>query len=108
MGLYPVNPAAGIYVIGSPLVEKATLQLDPKFSNGGTFTIIAHNVSKQNLYVQSARLNGKPLDHPWVTHDEIVRGGTLEMDRDILPNKTWVHTDLAGQTFRPVEALSEK
>jgi putative alpha-1,2-mannosidase len=71
------------------LVEKATIQLDPKFYNGGTFTIIAHNVSKQNCYIQSARLNGKPFNRPWISHDEIVNGGTLELDMDILPNKTW-------------------
>jgi predicted alpha-1,2-mannosidase len=89
IGLYPLNPGSGVYVIGSPLVEKATIQLDPKFYNGGTFTIIAHNVSKQNCYIQSARLNGKPFNRPWISHDEIVNGGTLELDMDILPNKTW-------------------
>ena len=89
IGLYPVNPASGNYVIGSPIVEKATIQLDPKYYKGGTFTITAHNVSKQNCYVQSAKLNGEPLNRPWITHDEIVSGGTLEMDMDILPSKIW-------------------
>ena len=89
LGLYPVNPASGVYVIGSPLVEKATLTLDPKYYKGGTFTIIAHNLSKQNGYVKSARLNGQKLDRPWITHEEIARGGTLEFDMDILPHKDW-------------------
>jgi len=89
IGLYPVNPAGGVYVIGSPLVEKATIQLDPQYYKGGAFTVIAHNASNQNIYVKSARLNGKPLDHPWVTHQEIVAGGTLELEMDILPNKTF-------------------
>jgi predicted alpha-1,2-mannosidase len=88
LGLYPVNPASGIYVIGSPLVEKATIQLNPKYYPGGTFTIIAHHVSRQNCYIQSAKLNGKPLDHPWITHAEIAKGGTLELEMDLLPNKT--------------------
>jgi predicted alpha-1,2-mannosidase len=89
LGLYPLNPANGIYVIGSPLVEKATIQLDPKFYKGGTFTIVAHNASRQNCYIQSAKLNGQPLNHPWITHKEIVNGGTLELEMGILPNKGW-------------------
>ncbi|HTV62940.1 MAG TPA: glycoside hydrolase domain-containing protein, partial [Verrucomicrobiae bacterium] len=55
----------------------------------GTFTIIARNCSKQYCYVQSAKLNGKPLNHPWITKDDIVNGGTLELDMGILPNKNW-------------------
>jgi predicted alpha-1,2-mannosidase len=89
IGLYPVNPASGVYVIGSPLVQKAVIQLDPKFYKGGTFTIIAHNCSKQYCYIQSAKLNGQPLNRPWVTHDEMVNGGTLELEMGILPNKNW-------------------
>jgi predicted alpha-1,2-mannosidase len=89
MGLYPVNPASGVYVIGSPTLEKATIHLDPKYYKGGEFTIIAHNVSRQNGYIKSAKLNGQPLEHPWITHDEIVRGGKLEFEMDIQPNTTW-------------------
>lgn len=89
LGLYPVNPASGVYVIGSPIVEKAVLRLDPRYYRGGTFTIVAHNASAQNCYVQSARLNGQVLEHPWITHEEIVRGGTLEMEMGLLPNKSW-------------------
>jgi predicted alpha-1,2-mannosidase len=89
MGLYPVNPADGKYVIGSPLVGKATIKLDPKFYPGGTFTITAHNVSNQNIYIQSAKLNGKPLNRPWITHGEITHGGTLEFEMGIVPNKAW-------------------
>ncbi|MGH7952229.1 MAG: GH92 family glycosyl hydrolase [Limisphaerales bacterium] len=89
LGLYPVNPASGIYVIGSPLVQKAVIQLNPKFYKGRTFTIIAHNESKQYCYIQSAKLNGQPLNHPWITQDEIANGGTLELEMGILPNKNW-------------------
>ena len=87
LGLYPVNPADGVYVIGSPLVEKATIRLNPKYYPGGTFTIIAPQVSRQNCYVQSAKLNGEPLNRPWITHAEIARGGTLELEMGILPNQ---------------------
>jgi len=89
IGLYPVNPADGKYIIGSPLVEKATIQLDSKFYPGGKFTIVAHNASNQNIYVQSARLNGESINRPWITHTEIVKGGTLELEMGILPNKNW-------------------
>jgi predicted alpha-1,2-mannosidase len=88
LGLYPVNPADGVYVIGCPLVEKAVIRLDSKYYPGGTFTIVAHNASRQNCYVQSARLNGQPLPHPWITHAEIAAGGTLELEMNLLPNKT--------------------
>ena len=92
LGLYPVNPMDGIYVVGSPLVERATIQLDPKFfpgARGGTFTIIAHDASRQNCYVQSVALNGNPLNRPWITHQEISQGGTLEFQMGLLPNKEW-------------------
>jgi predicted alpha-1,2-mannosidase len=89
MGLYPLNPADGKYIIGSPLVEKATIQLDPKFYPGGKFTVIAHDASNQNIYVQSAKLNGEPINRPWITHAEIVKGGTLELEMGILPNEKW-------------------
>ncbi len=89
MGLYPVNPASGIYVIGSPMVEKATFNLNPKYYKGGTFTVIAHNVSNQNIYVQSAKLNGQAINRPWITHDEISKGGTLTLEMSVIPNKSW-------------------
>jgi predicted alpha-1,2-mannosidase len=96
LGLYPVNPANGVYVIGCPLVQKAVIQLDPKYYPGGTFTILVHSQKDgyapnpaMNIYVQSAKLNGQPLDHPWITHQEIVRGGTLDLEMGILPNKKW-------------------
>lgn len=89
LGLYPANPASGVYVIGSPLVQKAVINLDPNYYKGGTFTVIAHNCSKQYCYVQSAKLNGQPLNHPWITKDDIVNGGTLELEMGILPNKKW-------------------
>ena len=89
IGLYPVNPADGRYVIGSPIVRSATLSLDPKFATGKSFTVFAPKASSQNVYVQSAKLNGKPLDRPWVTHAEIVAGGTLELDMGMLPMHLW-------------------
>lgn len=95
IGLYPVNPASGVYVIGSPLVQKAVIHLDPKYYKGGTFTIIVHSntqyapAERMDLYIQSATLNGRPLNHPWITHDEIANGGTLELEMGVMPNKEW-------------------
>ena len=95
VGLYPVNPASGVYVIGSPLVQKAVIRLDPKFSSGGTFTIVTHSntkyapAAKMDNYIQSATLNSQPLNRPWITHAEIVRGGTLDLEMGVLPNKAW-------------------
>lgn len=73
LGFYPVNPASGDYVIGSPLVRRASVSL----GNGKSFTVVADGQSATNVYVQSATLNGRPLDRPWINHRDIVAGGTL-------------------------------
>ncbi|MEO7716124.1 MAG: GH92 family glycosyl hydrolase [Capsulimonas sp.] len=88
MGFYPVNPASGVYMIGSPVVSKATLHLDPKLG-GKVFTVIAANNSPKNIYIQSAALNGKPMARTWFTHKELLAGGTLKLTMGSKPNKTW-------------------
>ncbi|WP_301002313.1 GH92 family glycosyl hydrolase [Capsulimonas corticalis] len=88
-GLYPVSPASGVYILGSPIFPKVTLRLDPKYAKGKSFTISAPNTSAANIYVQSATLNGKPLTRAWVTHEEIARGGTLSLKMGPEPNKLW-------------------
>ena len=89
MGFYPVNPAQGVYVIGSPLVSRATLQLDKSHYGGKTFTMIADNNSAVNQYIQSATLNGKPLTRSWFTQKELAAGGTLRFTMGPKPNMTW-------------------
>ena len=74
IGLYPMNPASGEYEIGRPLFEKAKINLP----NGKIFTIIAENVSAENMYIQSATLNGKPLDRTFITDEELKAGGELK------------------------------
>lgn len=76
MGFYPVNPATGIYHIGTPLWKEATIQV----GEDKTFAIKAPGVSESNKYIQEARLNGEKLERPWITHEEIMEGGTLEFD----------------------------
>jgi predicted alpha-1,2-mannosidase len=92
MGFYPVNPASGIYVIGSPAVDKATIRLDPKYQKGKEFTIVAENNSPKNVYVQSATLNGKPLTRCWFTHEELTAGGELVLKMGPEPNKKWAQS----------------
>ncbi|HTI97946.1 MAG TPA: GH92 family glycosyl hydrolase [Dongiaceae bacterium] len=89
LGFYPVDPASSIYVIGSPLVSEATLSLDTQYYRGHKFTMIAKNNSPQNVYVQSATLNGKALDRTWLSHDDIAAGGTLVLVMGPQPNKSW-------------------
>ncbi|CEN35102.1 GH92 family glycosyl hydrolase [Capnocytophaga cynodegmi] len=74
IGLYPMNPVSGEYEIGRPLFPKAKINLP----NGETFTIIAENVSAENMYIQSATLNGKPLDRTFITDEELKNGGELK------------------------------
>ncbi len=88
-GLHPVSPVDGIYVIGSPLFAETTFQLDPAYYPGKTFTIRARNNSAKNMYVQSATLNGKPLNRAWLRHAEIAAGGTLELVMGPQPNENW-------------------
>jgi putative alpha-1,2-mannosidase len=73
LGFYPVNPASGDYMIGSPLFTRATLRL----ATGGHFTVVAQNNSETNLYVQSATLNGRPLTSPVIRYRDILQGATL-------------------------------
>ncbi len=74
IGFYPVTPGSNEYIIGTPLLDKATINLE----NGKTFTTVAHNRSEINKYIESARLNGKPLQGSYITHEDIMNGGVLE------------------------------
>jgi predicted alpha-1,2-mannosidase len=73
LGFYPVAPGSNQYALGSPAIHHATLQLE----NGKTFTIETKNQSDKNVYVQRVDLNGKPLNVPFLSHDDIVQGGTI-------------------------------
>ena len=82
MGFYPVTPGIPMYTIGSPSFEKVTINL----ANGKKFRIIAHNCSKENKYIQKVTLNGKELSTLWFSHEDLINGGTLEMEMSSLPN----------------------
>ena len=81
----PAFPASQIYVIGSPLFQRATIHLPDKKQ----FTLIAKMVSKENIYIQKAFFNGKEINSPFFTHQELIDGGTLELIMGDEPNKKW-------------------
>ena len=83
VGLYQVAPVGGRFVIGSPLFDKATVNVGA----GKTFTVVAKNNSDRNIYVQSARLNGKTLKNSYVDFNDIRHGGTLELVMGPKPSK---------------------
>lgn len=83
MGFFP-NAGQDVYLISSPVFAHTTIRLE----NGNTFEIVATGASDKNIYIQSARLNGEPLDRCWLRHDEIVAGGTLEFVMGEEPS-TW-------------------
>ncbi|MDR2622726.1 MAG: GH92 family glycosyl hydrolase [Dysgonamonadaceae bacterium] len=98
MGFYPVTTGIPAYNIGSPVFEKITIHLE----NGKTFTIKANGSSWSNKYIQSAKLNGKPLNIPWFTHEDIVNGGVLELEMNNRPNKKW-GTSLISKTAKQLQ-----
>lgn len=85
MGFYPVTPGSPTYNIGSPCFPYVKLNL----GNGKYFEIKAHNASFTNKYIQSATLNGKPLNQPWFKHSDIANGGVLELVMGPVANKSW-------------------
>ncbi len=92
MGLFEMDGGCGprpYYDLSSPLFKEVTLHLDPDYYYGKTFTMEAHNNSRDNIYIQSARLNGKPLERAWIYHSEIIAGGKLEFEMGPTPNLQW-------------------
>ena len=85
MGFYPVTPASGYYVIGVPHFEEMTINLE----NGKTFTVTANNLSRENRYIESVKLNGKSLKRSYIYFDEVHNGGKLEFVMTNKRNSTW-------------------
>lgn len=83
MGLYPASPVNGEYVFGSPALDKSDITMP----NGKTFSIIAKNNSKKNIYIKSITLNGKPYKKTYITHKDMLKGGTLEFQMSDVPNQ---------------------
>ncbi len=85
MGFYSVTPGSPVYAIGSPLLREATLHLE----NGKSFVIQAENLSDKNIYIQSARLNGKPYNKSYLTQQTIMQGGKLVFIMGEKPSRAW-------------------
>lgn len=88
-GLHPVCPGDTRQEITSPVFDKITFQLDPKYAKGKSFNIIAHNNNAQNRYIQSAQLNGKPYSKCYIDFKDVSNGGQLELMMGSEPNKNW-------------------
>ncbi len=76
LGFYSVTPGTDQYVIGSPVFGKATITLE----TGKKFTVEANNNGKENVYIQSATLNGQPYSRNYIRHEDIIKGGLLRFE----------------------------
>lgn len=85
LGFYPVTPAVDQYVIGSPLFKKVELSL----ANGNKFQISAPNNSKENVYINSATLNGEIWNKSFIEFNSIQLGGQIDFRMSDKPNKKW-------------------
>ena len=81
MGFYPVNPVSGKYEIGTPLFPEMQLHL----ANGKTFTVLAPKVNKENIYIQSIKVNRQLYDKTYITHEQIMSGATVEFEMSKTP-----------------------
>ena len=85
MGFYPVDPVSGRYEIGTPMYPEMKIHLD----NGKIFTVLAPAVSKENIYIQSVKLDGKPYDKSYITHEQIMNGSVFEFEMGNKPGAVW-------------------
>ena len=99
MGFYPVTPGSDIYVIGTPLFDTLTINLE----NGNTFEVRAKNISESNIYIHSVIYNGEPWSKSFITHDMIMNGGVLEFKMGKDPKKSWGLVP----SNRPVRKITE-
>jgi predicted alpha-1,2-mannosidase len=97
-GFYPVTPGSPVYAIGSPLFPEVRFN----FENGRSFVIKAKRSSARNIYIQSARLNGKAYPKSFITHKELMAGGELSFEMDARPNRKWG----AGAGDAPVSQIT--
>ena len=99
MGLFEMDGGCAVqptYEIGSPIFDKVTIHLDDKYCKGKTFVIEARDNSEENIYIQSATLDGHPLNKPWFYHHQLADGGTLTLQMGPEPNKEWASSPKAA------------
>lgn len=80
MGLYPPTPGEPNYIITSPLFDKVTIKLDPKYYEKSELVIIGKNLSKENIYIKSIKVGGKRWNSRFISHDELVNAGVIEIE----------------------------
>ncbi len=85
IGLYPFNPANGEYLIGSPMSDQTVITLD----GGNRFTLKAEHLTRENIYVQGAWLNGKPYSKSYIKHADLIKGGELILQMGNQPSDQW-------------------
>ena len=85
LGFYPVTPGSDIYIVGSPLFERAEIRLE----NGKTFKVTASGLSEENVYIQSATWRGKPHPKSYIHHDDIMSGGELVFEMGPSAGSSW-------------------
>lgn len=101
MGFYPVNPASGVYALGSPVLKQASMQL----GNGKEFQVSVKNTSVKNVYVQSVKLNGKAYDKTYITQEDLNSGGKLEFIMGSKPNYKW---GINKKDLPPLQAFAKE
>jgi predicted alpha-1,2-mannosidase len=89
MGLYQMCPGKLVYQLTAPIFDEVRLNLDNSFYNGKRFIIRAENLNNENIYIQSATLNGKSFTRSNITQEEITNGGELIFQMGDKPNKEW-------------------
>jgi predicted alpha-1,2-mannosidase len=99
LGFYPVTPGSGLYAIGTPLFPVASIRLE----SGKTFVIKAEGVSEKNMYIQSATLNNAPYARCYLTHEDLMKGGELDLVMGPEPGKGWG----SSEGDFPVSAISD-
>ncbi len=98
-GFHPICPGDNLYILTSPVFDKVTIRLNEDYYKGKTFVIKTLLNAPENMYIQSARLNGKKLNRAWLTHDEIVNGGELELEMGATPNLSFGKKNLPPSNF---------
>jgi len=88
-GIHPSCPGNTRQEITSPVFDKIEFKLDQHYYKGEKFTIIAHNNSPENIYIQNSKLNGKDYHHCYIDFADISQGGTLELFMGKFPNENW-------------------
>ncbi len=109
MGLFEARGGCAmepIYEITAPVFDEVTIHLDPKFYSGKTFRIVTHNNGPENVYIQSAKLNGESLNNCWFYHRDFAKGGTLELVLGSEPNTAWGTEELPPSETRGEPAVT--